>query len=477
MVRHIFLIGVGLMMLGSTALFANEVKRPNILFAMADDWGWPHASIHGDTVVQTPTFDSLARNGILFEHAFAIVPSCTPSRNSVLTGQYPWRLKTGASLWSVFPEGVQTFPHLLEDAGYHVGCYRKAYGPGPDRKDRPLAGKKYKSVEAFFAARAEGQPFCFWFGTSDPHRGYKWQSGIQSGMKLDEVEVPPYLPDTEIVRTDICDYYFEVQRFDRELGEVLRRLEKMGELDNTLVLMTGDHGWPFPRSKANLYDSGTHVCLAAQWGDRIKPGRVVNDFVSFHDFAPTFMELAGLKPLDVMTGRSLMNIITAAKSGQIEPQRNHVVLGKERHTPCQENDAGGTPMRALRTKDFLLIRNFKPERWPAGAPVAKYKGAYFDIDGSPTKDVVVAGKDQPERAKFFNGAIAKRPADELYDLRKDPHQINNVAGNPEYAEVLEALRTRLMELLEKSNDPRVRGQGDRFDEYKYFGRTNSGRGT
>lgn len=475
MERRGFLAGLGVVVAASSVLAA-KTKRPNILFAIADDWGWPHASIHGDAVVKTPTFDSIARNGILFKNAFAIVPSCTPSRNSILTGQYPWRLKTGASLWSVFPDGVQTYPNMLEDHGYHVGCYRKAFGPGIDRK-RPVAGQKYRSVDAFFEARPEGKPFCFWFGTSDPHRGYKWQSGIDSGMKLEEVEVPPCFPDTETVRTDICDYYFEVQRFDSQVGEVLQRLEKTGELDNTLVLMTGDHGWPFPRSKANLYDSGTHVCLAAQWGNRIKAGRSVDDFVSFHDFAPTFMETAGLQPLEAMTGRSLMNIFKTRKSGQIEPRRDHVVLGKERHTPCQPDDASGTPMRAIRTRDFLYIHNFKPECWPAGALEAKYKEAYFDIDASPTKKVIVEGKDDPERGKFFDLAIARRPEDELYDLRKDPHQIVNVAGNPEYAEQMEKLRSRLMESLEKSEDPRVSGQGDLFDEYKYLGKTKLGKGT
>ncbi len=459
---------------GST--LAENIRRPNILFCIADDWGWPHASIHGDTVVQTPTFDRIARNGILFNNAFAIVPSCTPSRNSILTGQYPWRLKTGASLWSVFPEGIETYPNLLEDAGYHVGCYRKAYGPGVDRS-RPVAGTKYKNVDAFFKARPEGKPFCFWFGTSDPHRGYEWQSGIRSGMKLEDVEVPPYLPDTDIVRTDICDYYFEVQRFDREVGEVLQRLEQSGELDHTLVMMTGDHGWPFPRAKANLYGAGTHVCLAAQWGHRIKPGRVVEDFVSFHDFAPSFLEAAGLQPLEVMTGRSLMNIFNSPQSGQIEPQRDHVVLGKERHTPCQPDDTSGTPMRAIRTKDFLYIRNFKPDCWPAGAPVAKYKDAYFDIDGGPTKKEIVENKDAPEIQKLFELSMGKRPADELYDVRKDPFEIENLAGNPEYAARLKKLEDRLFQALEESDDPRMKGQGDLFDGYKYHGATKLGKGT
>lgn len=471
--RRCFFVGAGAF---AGITLAEKARRPNILFCIADDWGWPHASSLGDTVVKTPTFDSIARNGVLFQNAFANVPSCTPSRNSILTGQYPWRLKTGASLWSVFPEGVQTYPNILEDNGYHVGHYRKAFGPGKDRA-RPVAGKRYKSPAAFFEARPADKPFCFWFGTSDPHRPYEWQSGVKSGMKLEDVEVPPYLPDTETVRTDICDYYWEVQRFDREVGEVLRKLEEMGELDNTLVLMTGDHGWPFPRAKANLYDAGTRVCLAAQWGAVIKPGRSVEDFVSFHDFAPTFLEVAGLRPLDVMTGRSLLGILRSPKSGQLEPDRDHVVLMKERHTPCQPDNADGTPMRAIRTRDALYILNFKPDRWPAGAAEAKYKDSYFDIDGGPTKKEVVALKDDSERGKFFDLAIAKRPADEFYDLRKDPYQMFNVASNPEYAGRMQKQKSRLMQALEQGGDPRTMGEGDRFDQYKYYGKTKLGKGT
>ncbi|MCF7850025.1 MAG: sulfatase, partial [Kiritimatiellales bacterium] len=413
---------------------AASAKRPNILFALADDWGAPHASIMGDTVVKTPTFDSIARNGILFHNAFVIAPSCTPCRNSIMTGQYPWRLGRGVNLWSEFPDGFQTFPNILEDNGYFVGSYRKAFGPGKNR-ERPVDGTKYESVEEFFAERPKDKPFCFWFGTSDPHRSYKWQSGIESGMKLEDVQVPPYFPDSEEVRTDICDYYWEVQRFDRETGEVLKKIEEMGELDNTLVVMSGDHGWPFPRCKANLYDSGTHVCLAMQWASRIKQGRTVDDFISFHDFAPTFLEAAGLKPLPEMTGRSLMTIFDSPKSGRIEAFRDHVICSKERHTPCQGDLLMGTPMRSIRTKDFLYIHNFKPDRWPAGAPESK-KGSYGDIDGGPTKDYILEHKDEPGMEKYFKMACAKRPEGELFDVRKDPYQLNNLADNPEYAHVM-----------------------------------------
>ena len=249
-------IGIGALAMPSVLIAQDKPnKKPNIFFAIADDWGWPHASCYGDTVVKTPTFDGLAKNGILCNHAFVSAPSCTPSRNSVLTGQHHWRLQRGANLWSEFPEKHETYPNILEDNGYFVGSYRKAFGPGRDRK-RPVAGKKFNSVKAFFDAKPDHQPFCFWFGSSDPHRGYQWQSGVKSGMKLEDVTVPPCFPDSVEIRTDICDYYWEVQRFDREVGEALKIVEAMGELDNTIVMMTGDHGWPFSARKKQPIRSG-----------------------------------------------------------------------------------------------------------------------------------------------------------------------------------------------------------------------------
>ncbi|MBN2288163.1 MAG: sulfatase [Candidatus Glassbacteria bacterium] len=444
-------------------------KQPNIIFCIADDWGWPHAPGYGDKVVKTPTFDSIASNGILFTNAFVTAPSCTPSRNSVLTGQYHWRLGPGGNLWSRFPEGPQTYPNLLEDSGYFTGTFRKAFGPGKDRS-RPVAGKAYGSVGDFFQDCPKDKPFCFWFGSSDPHRPYEWQSGINSGMDLEKVQVPPCLPDSREIRTDICDYYLEIQRFDLEVGRALKVIEELGELDNTLVVMTGDNGWPFPRGKSNLYDLGVHVPLAVQWGDRIKKGRVVDDFVSFADFAPTFLEAAGIRPLEAMTGRSLMGVFRSDKSGTVDPSRDHVLTGKERHTPAQADHMGGTPMRAIRNRDFLYIHNFRPERWPAGDPEISMRGPVLsDIDGSPTKQYIVDHRNDPELKKYYELCSAKRPADELYDLRKDPHELTNVAGDPEYREILAGLKGQLMKELKETEDPRALGKGDCFDEYPYFG--------
>jgi uncharacterized sulfatase len=450
-------------------------RPPNILFCIADDWSWPHASIAGDKVVKTPTFDRVAREGVRFQNAFVTAPSCTPSRGSIVTGQWHWRLEEGGDLWGTLPAKFAVYPDLLEKAGYHVGVTRKGWGPGqiqPGGRTRNPAGPAYKDFNAFLAARPAQAPFCFWFGSQDPHRPYEWESGVKSGMKPQDVQVPACLPDSEIVRKDLCDYYFEVQRFDREVGEILGVLAAQGELENTLVVMTGDNGLPFPRCKSNLYDTGTNVPLAMRWPSHIKSGRIVEDFVSLQDLAPTFLEVTGLKPLPEMTGRSLLRVLTSDQSGRVDAARDHVLVGKERHAWVRK-DGLGYPCRAIRTYEYLYIRNFKPDRWPAGDPEGGgepyHPGwAYGDIDNSPTKTYLIEHRDEPGVKRLFERAVAKRPGEELYDLRKDPAQLNDVADDPSYAKVKEELAARLMAELKATADPRAFGKGDAFDSYPYY---------
>ncbi len=464
--------------IAAPAILRAQKKRPNILFAFADDWGMPWASIFGDKVVKTPVFDGIAKKGVLFTNAYVSAPSCTPSRAAILTGQYHWRLRSGANLGGDLPAEFGVYPDMLEAAGYHVGMTRKGWGPGNElgggRKRNP-AGPRYEDFAAFWKARPAGAPFCFWFGSTDPHRGYAWESGVKSGMRLEDVRVPPYLPDSEIVRKDMCDYFWEVQRFNEETGELLKMLEKNGELENTLVVMSGDNGWPFPRGKASLYDAGTHVPLAVQWGSRIKGGRKVEDFVSLTDLAPTFLEAAGLKVPADMTGRSLMPLLTSSKSGRIDAKRGYVLTGMERHVPCREATSGGYPMRALRNHEFHYIRNFRPERWPTGDPDDAEKATYeqlagntrvgfADVDAGPTKADMVMRRAEAAVRPLFELTYGKRPAQELYDLRKDPYQMKNVAGDPSYAGTLQKLDAQLMAALRETGDARV-VNGEDFDRY------------
>lgn len=449
-----------------------QSSRPNILFIIADDWSYPHAGAYGDRVVKTPNFDRVAREGVLFTNAFCAAPSCTPSRASLLTGRAVHQLEEGGNLHAFLPAKFDVYPDLLETSGYVVGHTRKGWGPGKFEaggRQRNPAGTQFKNFDEFFKQAPKDKPFCFWFGSQDPHRPYDKGSGAKSGMKAEEVIAPVFLPDTPETRDDILDYYFEVERMDREAGEIIRTLESAGQLENTIIIWTADNGMPFPRAKANLYDGGTRVPLAVRWPARVKAGRRLDDFVVLTDVAPTLLEAAGLKPKPEMTGRSLATLLL----GQRQSGRDKVFLERERHANVRRGDLS-YPARAIRTKDFLYIRNFRPDRWPAGDPKMYFAvGDFGDIDGGPSKELLLARRDDPLIGRFFKLATDKRPAEELYDLRKDAGQLNNVAERAEYAKAKRRLRAALDKWMRDTGDPRATTDDDRWDRYPYFG--NPGR--
>jgi len=469
-------LSAGLAVSGCTSLLPRTAlsdegpdTRPNILFAIADDWSWPHAGVYGDEVVKTPVFDRVAAEGALFAHAYCASPSCTPSRAGILTGQAIHRLEESGNLWSILRPKFQVYPDLLEAAGYFVGHTGKGWGPGSieaSGRTRNPAGPGFKSFEEFLRGAPDDGPFCFWFGSKNPHRPYEKGSGVESGMNPDDVDVPPFLPDLPEVRSDILDYYVEVQMFDRQVGELLKLLEESGRAGNTIVVMTSDNGMPFPRGKANLYDAGTRMPLAVRWPARVKSGRTVDEFVSFTDFAPTFLEAAGLEPLAEMTGRSLIGLL----AGEESMGRDMVFLERERHANVRRGDLS-YPIRAVRTRDFFYVRNLRPDRWPAGDPeLYKAVGPFGDIDGSPTKDLLLDRRDDKGVAPFFQLACAKRPEEELYDLRTDPWQLANVAERADYAGIKGKLRAELDRWMKETEDPRALNDDDRWDHYPYFGK-------
>jgi arylsulfatase A-like enzyme len=465
-------------------VYGQKHQKPNIVFCLADDWGWPHAGAYGDEGVNTPHFDRVADEGILFNHAYVSSPSCTPSRNSFITGKHHWELGPGANLWSKLPVKHQSFIHLLADNGYVTGrTTAKTWGPGDltnwiaHHSSHP-GNTAYDTFNEFLDnTNAKNEPFFFWLGTSDPHRDYEKDSGKKSGIDISKVHLFKHYPDAEEVRSDISDYYYEVQRWDALVGSVIAQLEQHNLLENTIIVITGDHGMPFPRCKGNLYDSGVRVPFAVRWGNAIKAGIKADDFISFADIAPTLLEAAGVSVPKDITGKSFLNILQSKRSGMIDPEnRSDIVFGRERHTPAQEKpNEGGYPSRGYRNNDYLYIRNYEPDLWPAGTGDQTRTNLpyqwYADCDAGPAKDYIIENKDRDKDCyKSYQLCFAKRPAKELYDLKADPDQLHNVAANPNYSDIMESMRLKLQEKLEKLNDPRAKDPNyDQFYNEPYLG--------
>ena len=449
--------------------------RPNVLFCISDDQSWTHAGAAGDPVVKTPAFDRVANEGALFTHAFCDAPTCGPSRSAILTGQSIWRLEEAGNIHSTLPSKFATYTEMLERAGYSIGHTSKGWAPGrlePGGRTRNPAGDQFESFEHFVRQSRSDKPFCFWMGSRDPHRPYELGSGLRSGKDPEQVAVPPHLPDNPVTRNDILDYYVEIERFDSNVEQALELLQQAGQLDNTIVVVTSDHGMPFPRAKASLYDYGSRVPLAISWPRVISASRTIDDFVSLSDLAPTFLEAAGLAPHEDMTARSLLPILTSGESGQVDSSRETAYFAMERHDGCRRGGKG-YPCRAIRTKNHLYIRNFEPTRWPSGSPNAAdcARGIpYGEIDRSPTKTFMMENRDDPAVDRFAELAFGTRPEHELYDLRMDSGQLRNIAAEPAAADQLKALRNRLMKRLAETGDPRALGKPAPWDFYPYYGR-------
>ena len=468
---------------------AETSSKPNILFAIADDVSYPHMGAYGTGWVSTPHFDRVARDGVLFLNAYTPNAKCAPSRAAILTGRNSWQLGAAANHMAFFPPEFKSYPEALAEFGYFVGMTAKGWSPGiandAEGNPRNMAGTPFNAREAeppasgiskadyagnfqdFLDAAPQDQPWVFWYGAWEPHRRYEFRSGAEKGGKSpDDIdEVPSFWPDNETVRHDLLDYAYEIEHFDAHLGRMLATLEERGDLANTLVIVTSDNGMPFPRVKAQEYELSNHLPLAMMWPAGIPhPGRSVDDFVSFIDLAPTILDAAdvdwaatGMQPA---SGRSLMSLLESGKSGRVDPERDHVLIGKERHDIGRPNDEG-YPIRGIVKDNLLYLRNFAVDRWPAGNP----ETGYLAVDGSPTKTEILNLRRSGADESYWRLSFGKREAEELYNLDEDPACVRNLAADLEYAPAREALAAQLIRELEAQQDPRILGNGAIFDNY------------
>ncbi|MEZ6137541.1 MAG: sulfatase [Pirellulaceae bacterium] len=498
-------------------------SRPNVLFFFVDDWG-RDAGVYADAnqpslsdVIATPNFDRVAHEGVVFNNAFVPVSSCGPSRAALTTGRYFWNCGSGAFLngrasdWKNNPNpfrAMTKFPDLLRDSGYlalkslktidfapskvskagrdvptveyqRYGLYVSQASDDADRLKRieTTLNHPRQEMRRVLKSQQEGQPFFFIYGTINVHRPWHPDSGQKLwGIDPDKLKgrIPKFLPDVEDVRRDFADYLGEVQAADAMLGVMLDELEAAGQLDNTIVILSGDNGIPgIPRGKTNCYDFSVRAPLMVRWPAKVKPGRRVDDFVSTMDIGPTLLEAAGLAVPTDMDGRSFLPQLTSDQNGWIDRQRDHVVVGRELHFHTARDGNLPYPMRAIRTRDYLYIRNFKPDRWPNGAPyniddadaAGNYDrleiAPYRDLDASLTKSWLISNREMSPAREAVERTLGLRPAEELYAIQDDPDSLTNLADDPVHSAVKARLSQQLMEVLKRTNDPRLTDDFDR----------------
>ncbi|QDU90980.1 Sulfatase [Pirellulimonas nuda] len=499
-----FLFAVVLLLLGPSLLSAAD--RPNILFFFADDWdctagvyarsGRPTTS----DIVKTPNIDRIGREGVIFDNAFVQVSSCGPSRASLSTGRSFWRNGSrafkGGDCFGREDDpysGLPKFPDLLRESGYHVDKYWKTIdfqvSPGtPEKSGAPRlenvkvpryglhvsrgateperARLRQQVIDAtrkvFLQSMGkvpQGKPFFFIFGPINTHRPYAAGSGQRLwGIDPEDLRerLPVFIPDVRETREDFADYLGEIQALDLMLGVILEELEASKKLVDTLVILSGDNGMPgVPRGKTTCFDLGVKAPLMMRLPGLITPGRRVQDFVTVSDIAPTLLDLTGEAVPETMDAESFLTQITSKKDGWIDPARDHVFTGRERH--CMSIVRDGFlpyPIRSVRSKDYLYVRNFKSDRTLYGDE--KYN--YADMDSSPTKSLLLSRRDSP----LFRLHFEHQPDELLFEIDSDPHCMENLVGKQEAMRALERHRALLDEKMRSTADPRLDDSFDRM---------------
>lgn len=515
------LLGIEMLLAGNPSELKAGTRHPNILFAISDDQSFEHTSFAGCKFVNTPAFDRVAREGISFSTCIAGSPGCAPSRSTIVTGRYPWQNEQSGQHASSWMKKYVPFIDLLDANGYVTGrtgkgvdpfqyartpedslwrktdaggvlhstiCYKKGTS-GDERTAGGISDIDYFEKFKYFIEHVRGdKPFFFWYGANEPLRNYEKYSWKRNAKNTKDVLVPDFFPDHEIVRGDMLDYAVEIEWFDLHLKRMLDYLEQIGELENTIVIVTSDNGMSFPRAKANCYEYGIHVPLAIRFPKEFPGGRVVDDPVGFADITPTILEITGTNPNRMLpiSGKSILNSLKSGKQGIVDPAKSYVFTGRERHSSSRYKNRG-YPQRAVRSRDFLLVWNIKPERWPAGDPQSimpdsnnepapmygidkngkhHSEWAFTDIDAAPTKTFIIENWNNEKLGKYFDWAVAKRPGYELFDIKADPFCLHNLSGNPEYEKIEIELKRVLLSELTQSGDPRVVGPDKEvFDSY------------
>lgn len=412
-------------------------NKPNILLIILEDWG-PYLGCYGVKEMATPNLDKVASEGRLFKNCYSMGPVCSVGRSTLMTGISQYTIhseqhRTAPADKQELPPGVKSLPEIFRDAGYFTALGCCSYH-GADKIDLNF---KFSKDEIYlgkdWTGRKPGQPFFAHATFLDTHR--KWQHDPGHPVDPSKVTLPAWYPDTPMTRADWAMGLESAQIDDRHFGEMIDRLKAEGLYDNTIIVVTSDHGIALPRGKQFLYSEGIHIPLIIRWPASVKPGTVEEGLVSNTDIAPTILGLAGLPIPPTMQGRNILDPANAP--------RRYIFAGRDKMDDTHD------AIRAVRSQDFEYILNLMPDR--PYAQFNSYKEATYP--GLALLNVLhMEGKLPSAQDAFMQPS---KPPEELFDLHKDPDEIHNLATDPAYAGVLKEMRAALQEWRQSVGDPGV----------------------
>jgi len=429
------LIGVGAASLLTASSFSQQIHRqPNILWISTEDMS-PRLGCYGDNTIKTPNIDRLASQGVRFTNVFTTAAISAPCRAGIITGMYQTSIgcmhmsttsyrrsaDNPVEFTAVPPHYVKAFTEYMRTAGYY--CTNNNKTDYQFAKDPvPVSIWDECSRNAHYRNRPDkSQPFFAVFNWTGTHESQNWDiSKVKTDPK--SVPVPPYYPDNEIVRKNIARFYDNIARLDSVVGVMLNELEREGELDNTIIFFWGDHGDGLPRGKRWLYDSGLRIPLIIKFPDRMNAGTVDERLISSIDLGPTVLSLAGVPVPAHMEGRAFLG-------NQAQPERDAVYAARDRV------DESYDMIRSVRTRDYLYVRNYYPnEPFQIWVPYLNNMPIYKEM-----LRLDAEGKLTGAQKSWMSST---RPPEELYDVKADPFQINNLAVDPKFRKVLDDLRQK-----------------------------------
>ena len=416
---------------------AETAKQPNILIVIADDLNKDSVGVYGNKDVKTPNIDRLASQGMRFNLTYTSTAMCAPTRQQMYTGLYPVRSGAYPNHSKVKP-GTKSLVHYLKALGYRVGLSGKRhFGPPSSFPFEQVSWKVDAKAIREFVARDEKQPFCLLVTSNSPH--VPWSAGDASQYDPGKLTIPPYWVDTPEMRESLTRYYAEITDLDREVGECMKILRETKQEDNTAMIFTTEQGAQYPGCKWTCYENGLNVGFIVRWPGQVKPGSVSDAMIHYVDVAPTLVEMAGGEAIKGLDGRTFLGVLRGKTK-----RHNSATYGVHTQMNAIGSPPTGYAVRSIRAGKWKYIMNLNHKVTFKNALTQNDKENYW-------ASWVRTAKTDPKAARLVKRYL-NRPAEQLYDLSKDPHELNNLAGREKQAKVKARLKQQLQDWMTSQGD-------------------------